>query len=122
MALPDPDTLANIVKFTPLSSTGFLALLEADMNDPEKVKNGLRRNGAFSFYIPGFIRGITFDEVKKALKDAGWDSDTVEQIYGYMPTNVMVDFKNADPTTPDVMGPSTFPWVNVSIRRSKATS
>lgn len=118
MALPVPDDLAAIVRVEPDTTDAFLSKLSSAMGDAEQVKNGFRSNGSFSFYIPGLIVGFTVDEIRKAVKEAGWLNPGITQVHGYMPTNQMIDFRNADPTMEGVTGPSTFAWVHVNVKRN----
>lgn len=115
MAIPTPASLKAIVKVTADTADTFIAKLSTQMADATTVKNGFRAGGLFSFYVPGAMWGAGFDEVRKQLKEAGYDVHSLKQQQGYMPTNEMVDFAAAGPDTPGVTGPSTLAWIHVLI-------
>lgn len=120
MAIPEPQTLLDIVKVTATPPDDFVTALAAQMADATTVKNGYRGKGLFSFYVPGAMWSGGFDSVRKQLQDAGYNVNILQQIVGYMPSNEIIDFMAAGPGDPNVTGPSTFPWIHVQI--SKADS
>lgn len=124
MAIPTPDSLIAIVKPVPETPTGFAAKLSALMADPAVVSDAYRGSGLFSFYVPGYI---TYDntveiEVTKQLREAGYDVHVFKQRVGYMPPAYMVDIEAADYTNEGVTGNSQFPWVQVSVSKSKVVA
>lgn len=121
MAIPTPESLKAIVKVTADTVDAFIGKLSAMMADPEQVKNGYRTGGFFSFYVPGAMWSGGFDSVRKQLEDAGYTVKILEQIVGYMPPNLIVDFLSAGPYDPEVTGPSTFPWVHVQVKPTLAS-
>ncbi|ABY63139.1 hypothetical protein ST201phi2-1p313 [Pseudomonas phage 201phi2-1] len=122
MAIPTPDSLLDLVRVTADTPEAFIAKLSTQMADPELVKNGYRGAGLFSFYVPGAMRPIGHETVRKQLKEAGYDVHQVEQIVGYMPPNLVIDFRSAGPYDPDVTGPSTFPWIHVQVSKTPPAS
>lgn len=119
MAIPSPETLTAIVKVTPDTPEQFLAKLGAQMADTTTVKNGYRGAGLFSFYVPGAMWGTGLDEVRKELKASGYDVHVLQQIQGYMPSNMIIDFRDVGPNDPDVTGPSTFTWIHVQVSQAR---
>ncbi len=119
MAIPTPDSLTAITKVTADTPDAFIGKLSAMMADPELVRNGYRNHRLYSFYVPGAMWSGGFDSVRKQLQDAGYRVAILEQIAGYMPPNLVVDFMAAGPYDPDVTGPSTFPWVHVQVEIPK---
>lgn len=117
MAIPTPESVYAHIKVTADTSEAFLAKLSADMADPDKVKNGFRSGGLFSFYVPGAMYGQAQTEVRRALVEAGWQVHKLDAIQGYMPSNEIIDFRAAGPGDTDVTGPSTFAWFHVQISK-----
>lgn len=115
MAIPAPADLMKMVIHEPDTAETFLAKLIPMLADTNTVRNGYRSNGNFSFYVPGVMLTAAQLEVTKQLKDAGYEVKILEQIVGFMPTNLIVDFRSAASTDIDVTGPSTFPWFHVQL-------
>lgn len=118
MAIPEPSVLIDLVKPVFDTAETFIAKLTEQMEDPQLVKDGYRGNGIFNFYVPGVFQNDTATiELGKALKEAGWQLRAADQQVGFMPPNLVVDFKASGPYDPDVTGPSTFPWISVRISK-----